>query len=304
MTLCALLLLALLPFLLGGRNTPEGSVPAYDVVLTVRPDGTVHVREAFTFDYARPQTHGLVRGVRERDGDRVYRMRGLTVTSTTNAPVDVQVEEFLHDLHIVIGEGRTASGRHTYVLDYDLLDVFTPVPGRDEFVWELLDPGWPVPVVEAAVRIEGPAAFAAGCLAGASDQVTPCARRQAGPAAVEFHQSDLRPHEGVKIRAAFPEGVLDPAEPRYAPPHTAFTPWGWTALLLALPVALVARYRTPVWLRRTLLGLGTCTVLWDLLVETVPGGLGRIAVGDPLLGGLGLLLLGALAARPPTLRRG
>lgn len=304
LTLCALFLLALLPLLLVGGHGPEGSIPAYDVVLTVRPDGTVHVRETLTFDYASPQAGGLVRVVRGRDGDRVYRMSGLTVTSTTNAPVGVEVRGFLHDRHIVIGEDRTAHGRHTYVLEYDLLDAVIPGAEYDEFVWELLEPGWPVPVTETAVRIEGPAAFASGCLAGTSREATPCARRGSGPAAVDFRQSDLLPREGLKVRAAFPKGVLTPSEPRYAPPHLAFTPWGWMALLLVLPLALVARYRTPVWLRRTLLAAGASAVLWDLLGETLPGGLGRLSVGDQLLSGLGLLVLGLLATRPPVLRRG
>ncbi len=305
MTLCALLLLALLPLLRGGGHGPGDSIPAYDVVLTVRPDGAVHVRETLAFDYASPQVDGLVRVVRGRDGDRVYRMSGLTVTSTTNAPVGVEVREFLHDRHIVIGEDRTVHGRHTYILEYDLLDAFTPGDPYDEFVWELLEPGWPVPVTETTVRIEGPAAFASGCLTGTSRGATPCARRQSGPAAVEFRQSDLRPHEGLKVRAAFPKGVLTPSEPRYAPPHLAFTPWGWMALLLVLPLVLVARYRTPVWLRRVLIAVGASAVLWDLLLETVPGGgLGRFSVGDQFLSGLGLLVVGVLAARPPVLRRG
>lgn len=303
-TLCALLLLALLPFLLGGRHAPEGSVPAYDVALTVRGDGTVHVREVFTFDYLGVQDHGLVRGVRLRDGDRVYRMSGLSVTSATGAPVDVRVEEFLHERQVVIGEGRPVSGRHTYLLSYDLMDVLTPREGHDELVWEPLKPTWPVRVEEAAVRIEGPAAFSSGCLAGSAKGATPCVRRQTGPSAVEFRQSGLRPHEGMKVRAAFPDGVLDPGAPRYAPSHLAFTPWGWMALLLALPLALVARYRTPVWLRRALLAAGAGLALWDLLPEAASGGLGRLSAGDPLLGGLGLLLLGFLAARPPVLRRG
>ncbi|WP_344449186.1 DUF2207 domain-containing protein [Actinocorallia aurantiaca] len=304
MTLCALFLLALLPFLLGGGHSAEGSIPAYDVVLAVRPDGTVHVRETLTFDYASPQADGLVRVVRGRDGDRVYRMSGLTVTSTTDAPVGVEVREFLHDRHIVIGEGRTVHGRHTYVLEYDLLDALTPGARYDEFVWELLEPGWPVPVTETTVRIEGPAAFASGCLAGTSREATPCARWWSGPSAVDFRQGDLRPHEGLKVRAAFPKGALAPSEPGYAPPHLAFTPWGWMALLLVLPLVLVARYRTPVWLRRVLIALGASAVLCDLLLETVPGGLGRFSVGDQLLSGLGLLVVGVLVARPPVLRRG
>lgn len=304
MTLCALLLLALLPFLVGGGSVPEGSIPSYDVVLTVREEGSVRVRESFTFDYLGTHEHGLVRGVRRRDGDRLHRLRGVSVTSGTGAPVGVTVTEVLHERHIVIGEGSPVSGRHEYALEYELLDVFVPGKGRDELVWGLLEPGWPVPVEEVSVRIEGPAAFASGCLAGASGAATPCARREAGPSAVEFRQSDLRPYEGLKVRASFPEGVLDPLTPRYAPPHLAFTPWGWMALLLALPLALVARYRTPVRLRRCLLAAGAGVAAWDLLAESATGGFVMLPVGDPLLGGAGLLLLGLLAARPPVLRRG
>lgn len=293
------LLLVALPVLLSGGPSPEGAIPTYDVVLTVRPDGTVHVREAFTFDYAGTETDGLLRRIRQREGDRVYRLRNLTVTSTTHAPVGVKAEDLLHERRILIGEGRPVSGRHAYVLDYDLLDVLTPGRERDELLWDVLDPGWHVPVEETVIRIEGPATFASGCLAGHSDAVTPCARRQVSPTAVEYQQSGLRPHESMKIRAAFPKGVLHPSPPRYAPPHLGFTPWGWLGLLTAVLLAPVARRRTPPWGRRLLLAAGAGLALWDLLAETVPGGPDRLAVGDPLLAGLGLLFLGAFATRPP-----
>lgn len=304
MTLCALLLLSLLPFLLGGRHAPEGTVTAYDALLTVRKDGSIRVRETFTFDYLGTQRGGLVRSIRQRDGDLVYEITGLAVSSETGAPVHLQVEDYMHEKHIVIGDDTPVSGRHTYELGYELRGVLTPREGRDEFVWDLLRPGWPVRVEEVSVRIEGPSDFSSGCLAGGHRDATPCAGRRTGPFSVEYRQSGLRAYEAVKVRAAFPSGVLDLDPPHRAPPHASFTPWGWMALLLAFPLALVARYRTPPVLRRALLSAGAGIALWDVFAETVPGGFGRLSVGDPLLGGLGLLILGALAARPPVLRRG
>ncbi|GAA3233271.1 hypothetical protein GCM10010468_65750 [Actinocorallia longicatena] len=291
----AVLVLAGLPLLAGGGRSPEGSIPTYDAVLSVRTDGTVHVREAFTFDYAGVERHGLLREIRYRKGNRVYRITNLSVASSTRAPVNVKRRTFAHREQVRIGAGHSVSGRHAYVLTYDVHGAFSRRHGRDEFLWDALGTRWSVPVSEAAVRIEAPAPFGSGCLAGRPEALTRCVRHALTPNVTDFTQIDLRPEEGMTVRAAFRPGALHPPPPSSAPAHFGFTVRGPVAVLAAMVLALLVRPRRLREARLPLIGAGTVLILWDAVADMVPGGFWFVSVGDPSLYGLALVTL----ALPP-----
>src|SRR3954453_16951975 len=90
MAAAAALALAALSLAFNGQHSPKGNIPTYDVVLTVRPDGVLQVRETFTFDFAARETRGLLRRIPYRRGDRLQPIENLQVSSTTHAPVNVR----------------------------------------------------------------------------------------------------------------------------------------------------------------------------------------------------------------------
>src|SRR4051794_35152800 len=81
----AALALSALLLLLNNQQSPQGNIPTYDVVLTVRPDGFLRVRETFTFDFAARETQGLLRRIPYRRGNRLQPIENLQVSSTTHA---------------------------------------------------------------------------------------------------------------------------------------------------------------------------------------------------------------------------
>ncbi|ROO89867.1 putative membrane protein DUF2207 [Actinocorallia herbida] len=297
MTAATLVFLAILPVLFRGQQSAEAAVPEFDALLTVTEDGTVHVRETFTVDYAESGSTGILRRLREREGDLVHRIENVTVTSPTFAPVNLTDREFMHERQLRIGAGPPVSGRHTYVLDYDVVGLVRTHGPRDELLWNALGPGWAHPLGEATVRIQGPAVFAAGCLAGRSGAQTTCAGGPDGPGKAAFHQSALRPGEGMVVRAAFASGALAPAAAVTAPPHLGFTPWGWLVLLSAVPLGMVLHGRSPQWLRHALGVAGGGIVVWDLADDVIAGGPWQAAADDKLLCGLMLLALARVATR-------
>ncbi|MDX6743741.1 DUF2207 domain-containing protein [Actinocorallia sp. A-T 12471] len=295
MTAATLVFLAMLPVLFRGQQSAEASVPSFEAVLTVAENGTVHVRETFTVDFAGDGSAGLLRRLRQRDGDATHRIERIEVTSPTFAPVNLTVRDFMHERQLRIGAGHPVSGRHTYVLDYDVVSLVREDGGRDELLWNVLGPAWPHPLGEATVRIHAPAVFATGCLAGRAGAQTTCAGGPDGPGRAEFRQSALRPGEGMVVRAAFASGALAPTPPVMAPPHLGFTPWGWLVLLSAAPLGTLLHGRSPRPLRAVLVTAGCALVLWDLADDVAAGGPWNVAVDDKLLCGLMLLALGRVA---------
>jgi hypothetical protein len=288
---------------LNGQHCPKGNIPTYDVVLTVRPDGVLQVRETFTFDFAARETRGLLRRIPYRRGNRLQPIENLKVSSTTHAPVNVRNQVFAHERLIRIGDGRPVSGRHAYVMTYEVQGALVPRPTGEELVWDALGSGWSVPIDEAAVRVEGPSKFASRCIAGRGEATSTCGRLRRGPHAVDFTQTGLRPGEGMVVRAAFPTSAVRTTPPSYARPHVRFSTPGIvavtvTGILAVLPIGFRRMSRMPRgWpgplprLSRALFTAGTALILWDLTSEVAAGGLWRLSVGDELLYGLALLLL-------------
>ncbi|SEF91946.1 Predicted membrane protein [Thermomonospora echinospora] len=309
------------------ERLPGESIPTYDVVLTIRPDGVLHVRETITYDF-RGREHGIVRRVPYRVDNRLYDIRDVRASSSTGAPARVKATKMLHEVRISVGGGhRTVSGRQAYVIEYDVTGVLTSLPdGHAELHWDAIGTGWDVPIGEVSVRVETPVRpLGVSCRAGEKRRaglsgddagLTRCGWDRDGLHAVDFTQGGLRPHESVLIKARLPEGAVQVPPPRYARPHFAASWPGYVALGLGLAAALtlwlprsgrraaaLLRWRpgarSPRWRpgRRTgtaLVAAGTALVALDLADDVVAHGVWAASMGDPALVGLGLLTPGMI----------
>ncbi|MBA9007717.1 DUF2207 domain-containing protein [Thermomonospora cellulosilytica] len=292
------------------------SIPTYDVVLRIRSDGVVRVRETITYDFQGRKEHGIVRRVPYRIDNRLYGIRNVRTSSSTGAPARAEASRMLHEVRIRVGgRHRMVSGRQAYVIEYDVTGAMTPLPGRVEFRWDAIGTGWDVPIGEVSVRVElpGPAPLKVTCRAGAAGHggYTRCGgRREDGPSAIDFTQSGLRPHESVLIRAVLPQGAVQAPPPRYARPHFDAS---WPGRLLfvagvvaALAVASAGRTvrasRLPArWTGMFLAVTGTLAVGVDIADDVLAHDMWAVSIGDPALAGLGAL--GAGAALLITIRR-
>jgi hypothetical protein len=282
-------------------------ITGYDVALTVRNDGVVHVRESISYDFGDTPGNGVVRVTPYRRGNRVYRITGITAESTTGAPARPEATRILHDLRIWVGGGRSVTGLQAYVLQYDVIGLLTPYADRDELTWNAVGTGWDVSMGEVDVRLDSPARIlAAKCVAGRPGLTTRCPAERLGKARVAlFSQDGLAPHEGLVLTVRLAKGVVRVPPPRYARGHLLVGPAGFAVLGAGAAVAAAARLtrrrlsRTRG--RRGILVLGTITgvagviaVMWDVADDIVAGGLWSASIGDPALGGLGAVLAGAV----------
>lgn len=290
-----------------------GSIPTYDVVLTIRPDGVLHVRETITYDFA-DDRHGIVRSVPYRIDNRLYGIRNVRASSSTGAPAEPDVAKLGHEMRIAVGDGgRTVRGRQAYVIEYDVVGTLTPRERTAELRWDATGPSWPVPIGEVSVRVEAPVRRPrASCWAGPTGgpALTRCGRDREGPYAAAFTQHGLDPGESALIMVRLPRDAVRVPPPRFARPHFTGTWLGLTALAAGLLAGAAARRRPwrPVrWQGRfrwselrqgvgwSAVAAGAGAVLADAAGEMVRDGIWAVSVGDRALAGVGLIAAGIMA---------
>lgn len=255
----ALLLLPVTPAA-ADDDHPSWRIPDYDVVATVDAEGGVtHVQLDLAFDFGNDPGHGpyVTLPLRQEIADDPDRWRMLDivlgeVSSPSGADATVQTEEDSGNLLIRIGsEGRTFTGVQRYRISYairGLLATDQAQSGLDEFNWNVVGPGWEVPIGEVTASVTGPAdvrrvaCFARGWFASSCDQAV-----FDGHTAT-FRQSSLGEGSPLQIVAGFPAGTFTGAEPRFTTrfhlgnmfPVTPVT-GGLTALLTALGLGWLFR---------------------------------------------------------------
>ncbi|WP_084550216.1 DUF2207 domain-containing protein [Actinomadura rifamycini] len=288
------LLVALLVVPAAADPAVRPRIPIYDVVLALRADGVLHVRETITFDFA-DGGRGIVRRLRYRVGDRLYEVRDVRASSSTGAPARVRTTKLGHELRIGVGtRGPEVRGRQAYVIEYDVLRAFTPRAGFDELGWDAIGTGWDVPIEHAAVRVEAPVRLRdVRCRAGRPGASVGCAGDRDGRYAIDFTQDGLAAGEGMRVRVRLPDRAVTAPPPAYARPHWAGTWLGTAVLALAVAAAGLAVRRPPR--RRSGTGLaaaGALLVAADAADDVVAGGPWAFSLGDASLAGLALLTVG------------
>lgn len=209
----ALAVLPALPAAAGDAGTGE-RITSYEVVLQVRPDGSMQVQETIAYDFGGNARHGIDRDIDteqkyDGDHDRRYPVSDVQVSSTT-APDDVTVTGGGSETSLRIGDpDRTVTGQHTYRISYTVAAATTRYDDRDELYWNAVGPGWTVPVSDVRVRVSGAAITRSACYAGEPGGTAACELAEAG----SFRQASLPPGEALTVVTAFPAGSVATAAP-------------------------------------------------------------------------------------------
>lgn len=197
---------------------PAERVTRYDVNVTVHRDGTAHVREAITYDFGANARHGIHREILyrpEAGANRHQRLdvSGIKVTSP-DAPARTEVSDDGDDKRLLVGDpGRTVTGVHRYVIQYDTDRVATQAGGGVRYAWNAVGDEWDVPISGVTVHLSGPAALSgARCFAGESGSSgTPCDGAGASGTKARFVQRELAGEQGLTVQAQFPAGSVKTA---------------------------------------------------------------------------------------------
>lgn len=199
----------------GVAAAADEQVDSYQVDLTVRPDGTLHVREQITYDLGTQQRHGIYRTIPVQypysdTYDRLLRVSNIRVVSTTGAPTDVSAKTEGSSLVIRVGDpNRTITGRQVYVLDYDIQGALNTFADHIEVFWNAVGPEWAVPITAAAATLRAPQApTQVACYAGPTGSSLPCSNARIEGSTALYGPQPLAPYEALTVVAALPTGSV------------------------------------------------------------------------------------------------
>ncbi len=198
-------------------------IEQFAVVMDVTGDGVMHVTETIDYDlgaYA-VNKHGIYRYIPVRfhyDGkyDRVYPISDIEVTGSPGTPVDVKVTDDENNKAIRIGDpDETITGRHQYVIRYNVRGALNHFPDHDELYWNATGNRWDVPIRQVDATLKFPVAVTRlTCFAGPEQSDLPCASSEGeGSNQVTFHTSELGPGSGLTVVAAVAPGAISNVRP-------------------------------------------------------------------------------------------
>jgi uncharacterized membrane protein len=198
-----------------GTGLGSESLTDYRVVLTVQPDGGLHVQEVIAYDFGVVSKHGIIRVIPDRvpydnKNDRAYPISHLRVGATPGTPTQVQTSRDNDQLNIRIGDpNRTITGAHTYTIDYDVAGALTNFPDHVELYWNAIGTEWTVPISAAHVEVRTPATVTkAACYRGPARSNYPCRQAVTRGTTASYADGNLFPGEGVTVVAALPPGSV------------------------------------------------------------------------------------------------
>jgi uncharacterized membrane protein len=125
------------------------------------------------------------------------------------------------ELNIKIGDpDQTITGDHVYTITYKTDQAINFFEDHDELYWNVTGNGWPVPIENASVSVEGPSGFdaasaKAACYTGAFGSTDhACSISPQGGAVTIRSTTPLAPSEGLSVVVSFPKGLI--AQPTWA----------------------------------------------------------------------------------------
>ena len=191
-------------------------IDRYTVDMQVANDGVLHVTETIEYDFGGNAKHGIYRYIPDRfhydeKYDRVYPISGIRVSASSGTPTEVKITDDQNNKVIRIGDpDRTITGRHQYVIEYNVRGALNHFADHDELYWNAIGNRWDVAMRQVDVAVRTPVAITKiACFAGPERSNLPCAAAAGeGTAQASFHASELGPGSGLTVVAAVPPGVI------------------------------------------------------------------------------------------------
>jgi uncharacterized membrane protein YgcG len=185
-------------------------IVSYAVTIDVRPSGAIHVVETIDYDFGFTPKRGIFRKIPRKlafddDNDRLYPVDDVKVTAGPGTPTETKVDEDAETVIRIGDPDRTITGRHRYVIEYDVKGTVNRFEGHDELYWNAVGHEWAVPIERATVVVSAAADFAAvTCFAGPHRSTLPCASARSAGRQARFAHTGLGPYSGVTVVAALP----------------------------------------------------------------------------------------------------
>ena len=241
-----------------GAQSGVERIVDYDVVLRIEAGGELAVTETIDYDFGSTPRHGILRDIPVRlhyddRNDRVYPLRVERVSASPGTPAGHRVEAAGSLKRIRIGDAdRTITGRHAYTIVYRVEQVLNAFADHDELYWNAIGSQWDVPIDQARVTVEAPAAIRqVACFTGPDRSSLECAQKGADGATARFSQTGMGPRQNLTVVVAIPSGVVPRPVPRlderWTPARAFAVTAGTIGATGALLAAVVAAFAALAW---------------------------------------------------------
>ncbi|UUI66327.1 DUF2207 domain-containing protein [Cellulomonas wangsupingiae] len=205
--------------LTGGRE-----ITRYDVTVEAAADGTVAVAIDLDFDYGDDPGHGPyltfpTRVSYDDEQDRVFEFSDVRATSPTGAPADVNREDETSAMILRIGDEDVddVSGVQTYRVEFTVDGWINPANAQhsgDELYWNVIGPGWEIPLSDLSVTVTGPATVeGVACFVGPEGSTTPCGSATSAGDSATFTQDVVPVGDQLTTVTGWPGGTFPGVQP-------------------------------------------------------------------------------------------
>jgi uncharacterized membrane protein YgcG len=246
-------------------DTTGRQITRYHADVTVGPDGVAKVQLDFDFDFGDQPGHGPYLTLPTRvsiDGnntqDRLYLISAISASSSTGAPAQVNRTDQSNAIQLNIGDPNRGdiSGVQSYVVSYTVDGWINPdsrTHAGDQLYWNVIGPGWTIPLADLSVTVTGPTAVAqVACFAGPLGSTTACDGATSSGVSGTFTQGAVPVGDELTVVTGWPAGtfpgvdIILGAKPNPLDPVTPTPLTGGLALLIvgagsALAVSRVRR---------------------------------------------------------------
>lgn len=213
-----------LPAIAAPDQTSGREITRYDVTAAVTAGGVTTVNLNFDFDFGDDPGHGPyltfpTRVYYDDQHDRLFTYSNISASSSTGAPAQVNQETSDTALTLRIGDPDVGdvSGVQTYHVQFTVDGWLNPANTQhsgDELYWNVIGPGWDVPIGGVTVAVTGPAAVQdAICFAGPNGSTTPCTSVDPAGNGATFTQDLLPVGNELTTVTGWPGGTFTGAEP-------------------------------------------------------------------------------------------
>lgn len=199
-------------------------VTRYDVTAEADADGTVDLVLELDFDFGDEPGHGPyltfpTRVSYDDERDRFFEFSDVRATSPSGAPAEVHREDETSAMVLRIGDEDVddVSGVQTYRVEMTVDGWINPANAQhsgDELYWNVIGPGWEVPLSDLSVTVTGPDEVqGTACFAGPSGSTTPCDGATAEGRSATFTQDVVPVGDQLTTVTGWPGGTFLGVQP-------------------------------------------------------------------------------------------
>lgn len=225
---------------------------AQDAVLSRA--GDLKISEKISYDFASTAPHDLSYSIPltyHDDQGREFRMAfNLTGISLNGQTETISPYVTTSSVRLTLPAGKSATSKREYEVDYTLSPVVLRGLDADIFKLNVTGLGWAVPINQATLKLDAPAAPSDDltCYVGSQGSTSGrCSVTQSGSVATVTSYAPLQPGEGLSIYANFPPksfaGYLQPYEQHPSSPLRKILELVGLIVLVALAAVGLATWR-------------------------------------------------------------